>query len=140
MADGAFRQSFYTNNTGQLNREIDPDSVATLYNAQGELAYTAIDLDRDNQINWSGTDRITQTLNDVIANHGTNVRRTRTYVYPNNGSSATLLVSTVETSTDGLRAWQTTWNGANGVTTESQTTYDAQNHWRIVTVTAPEAH
>jgi len=37
-----------------LNREIDPDSVATLYqyNAQGELEYTALDIDRDDVVLW----------------------------------------------------------------------------------------
>jgi hypothetical protein len=30
-SDNAFGQSFYPNNTGQLNRETDPDGVSTLY-------------------------------------------------------------------------------------------------------------
>jgi YD repeat-containing protein len=37
-----------------------------------------------------------------------------------------------------LRTWQTSWNGGTAVTTQSQTVYDAPNHRRTVTVTAPD--
>jgi len=52
--DAACRQSVYADNTGQLNREIDPDSVVTLcqYNPKGELEYTAVDIDRDDVVLW----------------------------------------------------------------------------------------
>ena len=53
-------------------------------------------------------------------------------------SLATLLVFAVETCTNGLRAWQTTWTGGNAVTNETQTAYGIPNHQRIVTVTAPD--
>jgi hypothetical protein len=61
--DAAYHQSFY-NNLGQLWKERDPDGVVTLqqYNAKGELEYTALDIDRDDVIDFGGTDRITRTV------------------------------------------------------------------------------
>jgi hypothetical protein len=99
-ASSPYRQSFY-NNKGQLWKERDPDGVTTLYtnNAVGELAYTAVDSNRNDVIDFSGLDRITQTTNDVLASHSTNVRRTRTYVWDTGGSSTPTLLSTLEVTT-----------------------------------------
>lgn len=130
-------QSFY-NSQGQLSEQIDPDGVITLYqyNAKGELAYTAIDMDQNGNIDFSGTDRIAWTTNDVTTDHSANVRRARTYVWANNGNPSSTLVSTVENSTDGLKTWKIQYSDANTpVTTFSQT---APGSSRIVTTTAPD--
>ena len=83
--DAAYRQSFYSNQ-GQLWKERDPDGVISLYqyNAKGELEYTALDIDRDDAIDFSGNDphgkdRITRIVRDVLSNHGYNVQRSQTY-------------------------------------------------------------
>jgi S-adenosylmethionine/arginine decarboxylase-like enzyme len=77
------------------------------YNGKGELEYRAVDLNQNSTIDLSGTDRITQTVRDVTTYSGTDVQRTRTYVYTTDGSSATALISTVQISTDGLKTWTT---------------------------------
>ena len=101
-----FSQSFY-NSQGQLSKQVDPDGVITLfqYNPKGELAYAALDTNRDGTINFAGNDRITWTTNYVTTNNGTTIRRTQNYVWPTGGTDASNLVSTVETSADGLRTW-----------------------------------
>ncbi len=54
--------------------------------------------------------RITRTVADAATNHNTNVRRTQTYYWNTANSAVSNLVSTVETSADGLKTWETTWN------------------------------
>ena len=41
------------------------------------MEYTALDMDRNDTIDFDGTDRITRVVRDVVAAHSTNVRRTR---------------------------------------------------------------
>ncbi len=140
-ADGSYSQSFY-NNQGQLWKQVDPDNVTTFYtyNAKGELAYTATAMAaNETSINFSGNDRITWTTNDVTTDHSMDVVRSRTYVWVQNGVDSPTLVSTLETSTDGLNTWQTTYRDANPtpVTTHSQTVYGG-NGSRTVTATAPD--
>ena len=115
-ADDAYTQQFY-NNAGQLWKQRDADGVVTLYqyNALGEVEYTALDMDRNDTIDFDGTDRITRTVRDVVAAHSTSVRRTRSYVWTEISSTNSLLTSTVEAAVDGTRTWQT----AFGLTSES---------------------
>jgi len=134
-----FSQSFY-NNQGQLYKQVDPDSVATLYqyNAKGELAYTATDLNTNGVIDFTGMDRITFTTNDVVADHDTSVRHTRTFVWATNNVDASNLVSTVETSVDGLQSWNVTCANGNGLTNYSQTIYNPANASAVITAIAPD--
>jgi YD repeat-containing protein len=112
--DAAASQSFY-NAQGQLSKQLDLDSVTTLYqhNAKGELEYTVLDLNRDGVIDWSGTDRITRTVPSALYNAtvGANVRRTVTGVWTNDNQNLSLAVATNDVSTDGLRSWSIVWNG-----------------------------
>ena len=139
FADNSYSQSVY-NNQGQLTEQIDPDGVTTLYqyDGRGILLYTAVDMNTNGAIDFSGTDRVTETVNDVIADNGVNVNRTRTYVWTTNSANTSNLVSTVETSVDGLQTWNITFNNSVGVTNHTQTTYIPTNGYRIVTVTAPD--
>lgn len=59
--DLASRQSFF-NSSGQRWKEVDPDGVATRfdYNDLGELAITCLDSNRNDEIDYSGQDRIIQ--------------------------------------------------------------------------------
>ncbi len=130
----------YYNARGQLTNQIDPDGVSTLYvyNAKGEQTHRVLDLDQNHIIGYAGDDRVTFTTNDVVLDNGTNVRRTRTFVWSVNGLDSSTLVSTVETSADGLRTWTTIWNGGVPLTSQSQTFYDPAHGYRIVTNTAPD--
>jgi RHS repeat-associated protein len=133
--------SFY-NNKGQLERQVDPDSVTNLfvYNAKGELELTAIDLDNNQQINTNTVDRVTQTISDVITNatYGTNMLRTRAYVWGTNNNTNATLVSTSERSLEGLRTWNTVWNGATAVVSKSQIVYTNAGN-RYETNIAPDS-
>ena len=119
-SDGATTQSVY-NDQGQLIKETDADGVITLYayNGKGELEYTVLDMNRNSVIDFDGTDRISRSVKDVVASHGTNVRRTRIYVWTTPGQNTSVLDSTRETSTDGLRKW----DSAYGLERFDQTVY-----------------
>jgi RHS repeat-associated protein len=137
-ASGAPASYSYYNHLGQLTNEVDPDGVSTLYqyDGKGETAYTAVDMNQNGVIDFGGVDRITWTTNDVTTDHGTNVRRTRTFVWDTLNVNSSSLVSVVETSTDGLKSWQTQYrDAATPVTSQSQTIYGAN---RTVTTTAPD--
>jgi RHS repeat-associated protein len=137
-ADGSYNQSFY-NGQGQLVEQIDPDGLIILnqYNGKGELSYTAADLNQNGVIDFGGTDRITQTTNDVTADHGTVVRRSRNFVWTKNGSDLSSLTSVIENSVDGLQSWQIKYTSAStSITNSMQTSYASPN--RTVTTTAPD--
>lgn len=129
----------YYNTKGQLTNQVDPDGVSTLYayNPKGELAYSILDSNRNSTIDYSGADRITFMTNDVVSAHGTYVRRSRAFVW-NTSANTSNLLSTVETSVDGLQTWNTIWNDGQGVTSQSATFYAPGSGLRIVTNTAPD--
>ncbi len=134
-----FADEPYYNALGQLTNQTDPDGVITLYayNPKGERVYSAVDLNQNLSIDFSGTDRITFTTNDVAADNGTNVQRTQAYVWSTSANSSNL-ISTTETSTDGLKTWNTVWNSGAGVTSKSQTVYNFSSGYRYLTNTAPD--
>jgi RHS repeat-associated protein len=138
---------FFYNWKGQLWKQVDPDGVTTLlaYNGKGELEYriTALSATAKGLTNYAtlltqlpnlktNTDRIAWTTNDFLTNYGTTVRRSRTYTWATNGVDSATLLSTVEISADGLRTWQTTWNGSTGITNQTQVFY-AGGGSRVVT-------
>ncbi len=130
---GACRQSFH-NPKGQLWKEVDPDGVVTLhaYNARGEREYTCIDANRNDVIDWDGPDRISRMVEDIADSHGTVVRRTRTFEWPDDGRAEPILAETVERSVDGLKTWRE--DGA-GVSTTVRTPLGGGAH--RLTETAP---
>lgn len=96
-----------------------------------------MDLNRDNVIDFNATDRINSTVSDLIANYGTNVRGTRSYVWGTDNQNLSNLVSTAEASVEGLRAWSTVWNNGQAVTSRSQTVFGVRG-WRYSTNIAPD--
>lgn len=141
--DSASRTTY--NTYGQLAIQADPDDVTTLYayNGQGELEYSAVDLNDNDWIDLSA-DRITRTVRTAVAAAGgkPDLVRTDTYVWKD-GESAGTLVSRSEVSASGPHTWQTVWRIAADddtmAVTESQTTFNSGTHERTVTVTAPDA-
>ena len=133
-SDGASSTSFY-NSQGQLAKQVDPDGVMALFscNARGELETTAIDMDQNGQIDFDGTDRITQMENSVVTAHGTTVRRTTTSVWTNDNVEASSVVSINDVSADGLQSWSILY----GLTNHAQTVYNG-NGQRTVTTTNPD--
>jgi RHS repeat-associated protein len=130
-----YRQSWF-NNKGQQWKERDPDGVITLFqfNTKGEREYTCLDSNRNDVIDFSGQDRITQTLNDVVSAHGTNVLRTRTYAWLTDGSSTSTLLSTVERSVEGFQTWSDT---AGAVSTSVRALPSSGSY--TVTQTSPDS-
>jgi len=137
--DGAFSQTIY-NILGQTSTEVDPDGVSALYayNGKGEQVYSAVDMNQNGAIDFAGTDRITFTTNDVVLDHSTAVRRTRTYVWPTLNSAVSNLVSVSEASANGLQSWQVQYRDATtSVTNHSVTGYGSSGA-RTLTTTAAD--
>jgi RHS repeat-associated protein len=134
-ADNSYSLSVY-NNKGQLVQQTDEDGDTTLYtyNAKGQLETTAIDMNNNGTIDFGGTDRITQTENSVVSAHGTTVQRTTTAVWPTLNTDSSNVISTVDTSIDGLQSWTINY----GLTSQSQTAYAPAIASRTVTATAPD--
>ncbi|MDH7501951.1 MAG: hypothetical protein QHJ82_04445 [Verrucomicrobiota bacterium] len=133
------RESFY-NNLGQLCKERDPDGVVTLYgyDARGQQVYTAIDINRNDQIDFAGTDRISWTTNDLVTYSGQTVKRTRKLVFAANGSTATALASATLTGISSLKSWDIVYrDSATPVVTCTETVH-GQNGARTITTTAPD--
>jgi RHS repeat-associated protein len=139
LSDNPARQTWF-NTKGQVWKERDPDGVVLLYgyNAKGERDYAALDLNRNDAIDFGGTDRITWTTNDVTTYSGINVRRTRMIVYTNNNSTAILTNAMTQTAVSGLKTWQTGYrDSATAATTVTESVYGT-NGTRTVNVTAPD--
>jgi RHS repeat-associated protein len=134
-ADNSYSLSVY-NNKGQLVQQTDEDGDTTLYtyNAKGQLETTAIDMNNNGTIDFGGTDRITQTENTVVSAHGTTVQRTTTAVWPTLNTDSSNVISTVDTSINGLQSWTINY----GTTNQSQTTYNPASAGRTMVGTAPD--
>src|SRR5581483_8743336 len=91
---------YYYNTKGQITNEVDANGVSTLYgyNGKGERVYTVIDFDHNQTFNGNGTNRVTFTTNDVVADNGTDVRRSRVFVWGTFGLNSSNLVSMTESS------------------------------------------
>jgi RHS repeat-associated protein len=129
----------YYNNSGQLTNQLDPDGVSMLYafNPKGEQAYSVLDLNQDYNIDFTGSDRITFTTNDVVSDHGTAVQRTQVYVWNTNSVGTSTLISTTETSTNGLWTWNTAWNNGSGLLRQSWLVFAGGGN-RYLTNIAPD--
>jgi RHS repeat-associated protein len=133
-ADGAVQRNFY-NALDQLEKSIDPDGVATLfaYNARGEQTVTALDVDRNDVIDYTGIDRVTRTLTEVAMRGAVTVQRTTMQVWETDGQDAPTTLSISEQSVDGLLSWQT----LRGLTSTSAITLDGFGG-RTVTGAGPD--
>ena len=135
-----FAEDFY-NSKGQRIRSRDADGNQLLYqyNGLGELEYTAVDMNTNGVIDFSGTDRITRQVRSVTVAHGANVVRQETYKWASNGINSSTKVSTMDMKTSGLISWQMLWNRAASVTNKTVTEYPASGAvTRRITVTKPD--
>ena len=138
-ADNSYSQSVY-NSQGQLWKQIDPDGVTTIYqyNDKGQVDTTAVDVNKNSQIDFGGTDQIAYTFSEVINDNGVNANCTWNYVWPTNNADIPILASVSEASVDGLQTWNTVYNNGVGMTSHSQTGYELTYGYIIVTTTAPD--
>ena len=120
-SSGATTLNSYNEN-GQLASNTDPDGVTTLYayDGRGRLEITAVDLNRDGDINFDGTDPITKTTTGPAERNGRTVLRTLTLAWAGDGDENSVSeLSRVETSTDG----RDTWSSSDGLETHTVTSY-----------------
>jgi len=115
---GTVFTSMTYNALGQLEKQTDPDGVATLfaYNTKGEREVTAIDLNQNGVIDYTGTDRITKTVRDAYSKSGTIVSRTTTQVWATDNANTATTVSVSEQDGYGNQSWQTDAAGATAST------------------------
>lgn len=140
-ASGSPASRSYYNNNGQLIRQVDPDGVAMLYqyNAKGEAAYAAVDVNTNGVIDFGGNDRITYTVSDMVTNgYNLYAHRTRTYVWNTAGVNASNLVSTVMTAVDGMQSWSIVWHDGVGLTNHTETLLDPAHGTTTVVSMAPD--
>jgi RHS repeat-associated protein len=121
------------NALGQLEKQSDLDGVQTLfaYNAKGEREVTAVDLDQDGVIDYTGIDRIAKTVRDVYSRSGTVVNRSTTKVWTTDGSNTATTVSVAEQDGYGNASWQTDAAGAASSTVIART---APGAWAVTAI------
>ena len=134
-SNGGVNQSFY-NNYGQLIKNVDEDAVTNImsYALTGEMETNAIDMDGNGIIDLAGLDRIMSSTNDIVLSRGTIVRRTRTSIWKTLNNASDVIISTNETSLNGL----TNWSTAFGLTTTTVSSLP-HNGWKISKTTAPDS-
>jgi RHS repeat-associated protein len=132
--DGAAHRMFY-NALGRLVREVDPDGVTLLYDydAQGTRNVTAIDMDGNNTIDFSGIDRVSRTHSEVTTRMDVVVQRTTSSVWETNGQDTPSVTSIAESSVDGLSSWLT----HEGLTSSTSVVYDSAGR-RTATQQTPD--
>ena len=116
---------------GAAVKQVDSDNVATLfaYNGKGEQIVTAIDVNGNWTIDYSGADRITRTSKEVTTHGAHTVQRTTTEVWEADGENTPVTQSVSDVTPDGLYSWQTVC----GLTTATVTTATKQDRRRIAT-------
>ena len=149
-----YSQSFY-NNQGQLWEQRDPDGVTNFYvydNTQGDfnqgqrqfsitaLSSTALGITDYGTLVSSltslegGIDRVTRVTNTVVpaANGQPNLVRRDTYAWTNNETDgAGTLISSTETSTDGLQTWNIVYRDTSTGVTNSTVTSPGSSRTEI---------
>jgi RHS repeat-associated protein len=105
--DGATNVTYF-NDKGQAWKQVDADGVVTLfqYNAKGDQEYTVMDVDRDDTIDFSGTDRVTRSLSYATNAHGVDVLRSETWQWQTLGANTPVLLSTSDRSVETKESWQ----------------------------------
>jgi len=141
------REWFYFKTLGQLEKRVDPDNVTTLYryNNLGQRQDTVLDLNRNGQVDETGTDRITRTQTTVLAaGDAQNPRqvdllRTETFVWTTPGVDTHPRLSMHEVSTDQQQSWETVYRVVGTpATTHEATVLDRPNRKRTLTRAAPD--
>lgn len=107
-ANGGVSRTHY-NAIGQRIKAVDPDGVATLfaYDTEGQLIVTAVDMDRDDVIDYNGTDRITRSTKSYTTRAGAVVERQVTEVWDTDNVNTPVTLRTADRSADGLQSWIT---------------------------------
>ena len=122
-------------NVGRPVKQTAPNGVVTLteYNAKGEVAASAVDMNRDGVINYGSTDRVQSSANVYESKNGTVVSKNTSSVYATDGSATPTVASVSENAVDGSASWQTSF----GNITISNTVLNGSGQ-KTITVTNPD--
>ena len=128
-ADNSFAQAFFDSANRQI-KQVSPSGIVSLtaYGSDGEISASAIDMNRNDTIDYSGPDRVTGYSKSVANKNGVTVRRSVTSVYQDSSGTPTES-SVTEISADGLNSWQTSF----GRTASIQTTLNGGGSRSVVT-------
>jgi RHS repeat-associated protein len=98
----------YFNSKGQAWKQVDADGVVRLsqYNAKGQREYSVLDVNRDDTIDFDGTDRITRSLSYATNAHGVDVVRSETWQWQTLGANTPVMLSTLDRSVETKESWQ----------------------------------
>lgn len=125
----------YFDSAGRQIRSTDGFTTSlTDYNAKGEAWRSAVDMDGNNTIDVSGTDRISESESGYGTFGGKDVAVQTRRVYPTNSSASAVEIATSKSSADGLKAWSVSFNRTN----VSETVLDRANNARTTTTTRPD--
>ena len=107
-------ESFY-DAQGRIRKTVDADGVATLYayNSAGEQRTVAIDMDRDDVIDYDGTDRITESVTEIATNGVQPVTRSYTRRWNVDGVDGSIVSGYSDTAPDGMTHWQVAGSAKN---------------------------
>jgi RHS repeat-associated protein len=118
-----FDELFY-NSDGQLERREDADGISTLYQYNGYtgvLEFTAVDINQNGTIDWSGPDRITQVERTAIYSGEMGNSQAWTSYQFLDGQSTGTPTSCTTISANGLTNWQMVYpDGVTAVTTSTE--------------------
>ncbi|MDX2109175.1 MAG: LamG-like jellyroll fold domain-containing protein [Verrucomicrobiota bacterium] len=138
--DGAADRSYF-NELGQLSKRMDPSGVVTLftYSALGELYESAISLNGDNTIDYTGTDRIQRRETGTGTYQGMVVQWSKESLWETNGDNTPSLMRSTYTTPDGLESWMVTREGgAYAQTTHTVSAYNSSQKKLTQTTTLPD--
>jgi len=121
--DGSFEDNFY-NEKGQLIKNVNPDGHVVLlaYDQEGKLRESVVDMDRDDVIDYAGTDRVERVTSSILfdPSRGMDVHRSVSERFTRHGDDvSTHPDQQVDVSLDGLERWVT----VQGSTTHERTEY-----------------
>ena len=133
--DGA-ESTYAYNSLGLLVRQTDPDGVQMLYeyNAAGEQIVQALDLNQNDLIDYTGSDRIERTTTAVVDISGTTYARQTLERWETNGADTPTSYSSVKQAADGSIISTTT----DGLTETISEACDSANGTCTITKTSTD--
>ncbi len=133
-------QTIYEAGTGRMIETLDEALLRTIYqyNDLNEREVVAIDVNNNGQIDLGGTDQVTSNVVEYVDYTFNNVtyptRKTSSYVWQEDNSSTSTLVSESWTTHDVLN----TWSESFGQLSRSETVRDVPNAKVTTTRTSPD--
>ncbi|GEM_PF-2398768 len=136
----ASTQTNYEAGTSRMIERLDEASLRTIYqyNDLSELEVTAIDVNNNGQVELGGSDQVTSNVVEYVDYTFNNTtyptRKTSSYVWQEENSATSTLISESWSTHDGLHRWSESF----GQLTHSETLRDVPNAKVTTTRTSPD--